>query len=147
MADGDFLPDSATLTAIRDLSAACLWAKVEGDPENPRTLLGAFLKAAGGKPTLVQLARLPRAAIEALASNLRVELAPVEGDALGEGDGAGDAPTPAVPTRPVSLLETSSRVALHDVCLAATGRWGRLGELGARPTTSRCVVMGVCCDV
>ena len=78
MADYDILPDATTLASIHDLEAACNWAQVQGDAGDPRTLLGAFVRAAGGRPTLVQVARMPRSAMEALASNLRVDLAPAE---------------------------------------------------------------------
>ena len=143
MADDEFLPDANALTAIRDLTAACLWAKVQGGPEDPRTLLGAFLKAAGGQPTLVPLARLPRTAIEALANNLRVELTPVEGEAAGAGDGSGGAATPTAPTRAVSLLEVSSLVALHDVCVAATGRGTASAGTGPAPVAGEGTALAV----
>ena len=94
------LPGADALAEIRSLSDACAWAGVSGAPGDPRTLPGALTHVVGGYPTLYQLARLPRSAIEALISSLRVSLELVEGAPQGAEDGAEDAQATAALTRP-----------------------------------------------
>ena len=52
MAANDLLPDSAALAEIHCLDDACEWAGVDGSLGDPRSLRGAFVRAAGGTPTI-----------------------------------------------------------------------------------------------
>ena len=143
MAANELLPDSAALAEINSLGDACDWAGADGSLGNPRTLRGAFVKAAGGTPTIIQFARHPRSAVETLVSGLRVELMPTSDEAQAEGEVGAAAPTPAAPARTISFVESSAIYALYDVCLAAAGRGAPAPSAGPAPEPSTTTALAV----
>ena len=133
MAANELLPTSAELAEIRTIDDAANWAGVHGTLGDPHTLRGALVRAVGGTPTIPQLARLPRSAIETIVSGLRVELIPTSEEAQsGGGNGAQGGPA-AAPARTISHLEASAVYALCDVCLLAVGRGGQTRLLCGKP--------------
>ena len=143
MAANELLPTSAELAEIRSIDDAANWAGVHGTLGDPHTLRGALVRAVGGTPTIPQLARLPRSAIESIVTGLRVELIPTSEEARAVGEGGAQGTPAAAPARAISHLEASALYALYDVCLVAVGRGAPAPNSGPAPDLSTSTALAV----